>query len=263
MTYEEARKELQFDVSPVGGKTPATRRAPQEQPRLTFEVRSTESEQQQSAEDAYEENRRFLLEQEKKKQQRVEVASLTFKGELFRTYLFYECGDDAYIVDQHAAHERLIYDKLRANMEARTVVSQPMLMPYVLRLNAQEFAFLTRNFALLREIGFEIDEFGDYSVKVSAVPSDLMHIDMEAFFAEILESFESLRAIKLADLLKDKLASAACKAAVKGGEKLTESEVRALLERMDGDMGLKCPHGRPVAVHVKKSEMEKLFKRIV
>ena len=74
---------------------------------------------------------------------------------------------------------------------------------------------------------------------------------------------ESLRAIKLADLLKDRLASAACKAAVKGGEYLTDEEARTLLERMDGDMGLKCPHGRPVAVKVKRTEMEKLFKRIV
>ena len=79
----------------------------------------------------------------------------------------------------------------------------------------------------------------------------------------MLSNYESLRAIKLAELLKDKLASAACKAAVKGGEKLTDAEVRSLLERMDGDMGLKCPHGRPVAVLIKKSEIEKLFKRIV
>ena len=137
------------------------------------------------------------------------------------------------------------------------------ICPFVLEVNAQEFAFLERNFTLLREIGLEIDEFGGNSVKVSSVPSDLTSIDLSAFFAEILASYESLRAIKLADLLKDKLASAACKAAVKGGEKLSEGEVRALLEKMNGDMGLKCPHGRPVAVHVKKSELEKLFKRIV
>ncbi len=268
MTYEQAKKELQFDVSLVGGKMGIPRRTFSETPNF-FEVNapvlsSNSAIQKASEEDAFEKNRRFLLEQEnKKKQQRVDAASLEFKGELFRTYLFYERGDDAYIIDQHAAHERLIYDKLCAKMASRTVVSQPMLVPFVLDLNAQEFAFLQKNFSVLQEIGFEIGEFGDCSVKVSGVPGDLMGIDLKAFFNEILGGYESLRAIKLADLLKDKLASAACKAAVKGGERLTEGEVRSLLEKMDGDMGLKCPHGRPVAVHIKKSEMEKLFKRIV
>ena len=256
MSYERAKKELQFEIPIQAGRGSVPRRTFNDE--TTLEVHAPSP-----AEDAFEENKKFLLEQEKKKQQKLDPATLAFKGELFRTYLIYECGNDAYLVDQHAAHERLIYDKLREKMERRTVVSQPMLVPFVLEVNAQEFAFLERNFTLLREIGLEIDEFGGNSVKVSSVPSDLTSIDLSAFFAEILASYESLRAIKLADLLKDKLASAACKAAVKGGEKLSEGEVRALLEKMNGDMGLKCPHGRPVAVHVKKSELEKLFKRIV
>lgn len=267
MTYEQAKKELQFDVSPVGGRP--------SEPRLignrSFpnEVRSSAYSAQvnRSAElpkeDFFAENQRFLREQTQVKQERVDVNSLVYKGELFRTYLFYEAGDVAYIVDQHAAHERLIYDRLQEKLAHREVVSQPMLVPFVLELNGAEFAFLEKNFSVLREIGFEIGEFGGTSVKVSSVPADLMHIDLSAFFGEILASMESLRGIRLSDLLKDKLASAACKAAVKGGEALNEQEVRALLEKMDGDMGLKCPHGRPVAVKMKKSEMEKLFKRIV
>ncbi len=253
MSYEEAKKELQFEVPVTAGRSPMPRSGP-----LLFEVHAPTP----AEEDAFEANRRFLLEEEKK-QQRVDPATLEYKGELFHTYLCYERGDEAYLVDQHAAHERLIYDRLREKMAARSVVSQPMLMPFVLELNAQEFAFLKQNFSLLREIGFEAEEFGGSTVKVSAVPADLMAMDLNAFFGEVLSSMESLRTIRLPDLLKDKLASAACKAAVKGGEQLTEKEVRALLERMDGDMGLKCPHGRPVAVHLKKSEIEKLFKRIV
>ncbi len=253
MTYEQAKKELQFEI-PVTGNVGPTRRGPIHAPEV-LSVASSEA-------DAFEENRRFLREQEKK-QQYVDPKSLEFKGELFRTYLFYECGDDAYIVDQHAAHERIIYDKLREKLANRAVVSQPMLMPYTQTVNGQEFSFLEKNFGLLEELGFEIGAFGTDTFRVTAVPSDLLGIDLAAFFGEILESYESLRAIKLGDLLKDKLASAACKAAVKGGNSLTEQEVRALLERMNGDMGLKCPHGRPVAVHLKKSEFEKLFKRIV
>lgn len=138
-----------------------------------------------------------------------------------------------------------------------------MLIPFVLSLNGQEFAFLERNFSVLREIGFEIEEFGDTSVRVSAVPADLMGMDLNAFFGDVLSSMESLRAIRLSEILKDKLATAACKAAVKGGERLTEDEVRALVEQMGGDVGMKCPHGRPAVVKMKKSEFEKLFKRIV
>ena len=260
MTYEQAKKELQFEIPPILGKVNLPARGT-EKP-YAMEVNAPAA-AEAAQEDAFEENRKFLLEQEKKRQQRVDPAALQFKGELFRTYLFYECGDEAYIVDQHAAHERILYDALCERLAARNVVSQPMLVPYVKKLNAQEFTFLRSNFGILREIGFDIAEFGGNSVKISAVPTDLMQIDLNAFFDEILSSLESLRAIKLSDLLKEKLASAACKAAVKGGERLSDGEVRALLERMNGNMGLKCPHGRPVAVHIKKSEMEKLFKRIV
>ncbi len=258
MTYEEAKKELKFDVSPLAGHSPVSREffAPN-----TMEVHAPAA---KPAEDAFEENRKFLREREEKaKQEKLDPKDLVYKGELFRTYLIYEAGDCAYLIDQHAAHERLIYDRLRAKMEARAVVSQPMLMPYVLTVNAQEFSFLEKQFPVLREIGFDVEEFGGTSVKVSAVPADLMGMDLAAFFGEVLSSMESLRAIRLADLLKDKLASAACKAAVKGGEFLSEEEAKSLIERMDGDVGLKCPHGRPVAVRVKRTELEKLFKRIV
>ena len=256
MSYREAQKELAFDLS-----------MPKNEPRFTERARPVMEVRQPTAQeaDAFEENRRYLLQQELKKaaQPRIDPAALVYKGELFQTYLLYECGDTAYFIDQHAAHERILFDKLKEKWETRDVVSQPMLMPFVYNGNAQEFAFLQRNFSLLREMGFEIEEFGDTSVRVSAVPAQLMGMDLDAFFAEVLSSMESLRAIRLADLLKDKLATAACKAAVKGGERLSEEEVRALVARMQGDMGMKCPHGRPAVVTMKRSELEKLFKRIV
>lgn len=263
MTYEEAKKELQFDVSPLKNSPSEPRFYTPEPVRYAVQTPAA-SATVETQEDIFAENRKLLQEKEHKaKQERVDVRNLEFKGELFHTYLIYEAGDEAYIIDQHAAHERLNYDRLQAKLASRTVISQPMLVPYLLELNAAEFAFLTKNFPILREIGLEIEEFGSTCVRVSAVPSDLMGIDLSAFFGEVLSSMESLRAIKLSELLKDKLASAACKAAVKGGEYLTDDEAKKLLERMDGDMGLNCPHGRPVAVKVKRSEMEKLFKRIV
>ena len=262
MSYEAAKKEVKFDVSIPKGNEPRFF----DEPPVQMEVRSPASEAPlgNAPEDAFAENQRFLREQAvKAKQERVEPDTLTYKGELFRTYLIYEAGDCAYLIDQHAAHERILYDRLREKWENRSVVSQSMLAPFLLTVNGQEFAFLERNFPVLREIGFEIDAFGDDAVKVSAVPVELMGIDLNKFFGEVLASMETLRAIKLADILKDKLATAACKAAVKGGELLSEQEARSLIRETGGDLGLKCPHGRPVVVKVRKSELEKLFKRIV
>lgn len=266
MSVEEAKKELAFEIPKLHGRERV--RALEEEKPNTFEVRSplasSRPTPQEEQEDAFEENKKYLLEREKQaKQQKIDPATLIFRGVLFETYLIFERGDEAYFIDQHAAHERLIYEKLKQKCEARTPLSQPMLMPYILTVNAQEFSFLTSQFEALRALGFEIDEFGGTSVKVSAVPLDLFGMDIEAFFREVLSSMESLRAIRLSDIARDKLATMACKAAVKGGERLTEEEAKRLLSDMDGDMGLKCPHGRPAVVRMKKSDFEKLFKRIV
>lgn len=266
MSVEDAKKELAFEIPKLHGRERV--RALEEEKPNTFEVRSplasSRPAPQEEQEDAFEENKKYLLERdERAKQQKIDPATLIFRGVLFETYLIFERGDEAYFIDQHAAHERLIYEKLKNKCEARTPLSQPMLMPYILTVNAQEFSFLTSQFEALRALGFDIDEFGGTSVKVSAVPLDLFGMDIEAFFREVLSSMESLRAIRLSDIARDKLATMACKAAVKGGERLTEEEARRLLSDMDGDMGLKCPHGRPAVVRMKKSDFEKLFKRIV
>ena len=200
---------------------------------------------------------------EKAKQQKFVFENAVYKGSLFNTYLIYEEGDNAYIIDQHAAHERLIFDRLKAEMEARKVVSQPMLVPYILTLNREEGAFFAEHLETIRDIGFDIEEFGGGSLKISAVPLDLQDIDLSAFFADVLAEVGTLRAIKLSELLRDKLAMTACKHAVKGGMLLTDAEQQALFAMLHGDMGLKCPHGRPVAVRMTKAEIEKLFKRIV
>ena len=262
VTYEEAKRSLAFDVTIDRGSEPQFL----EEKQAKFEVRQPASAPapQPPAEDVFAENKRFLHEQTARmRQERVDPACLEYKGELFRTYLIYEEGDNAYFIDQHAAHERILYDRLCTAMEEGGVRSQPMLVPFMLSLNAQEFAFLEKNFSALRAMGFEIEEFGDDSIRVAAVPLPLTDIDLSAFFGDVLSSMETLRAIRLADLMKEKLATAACKAAVKGGERLSAEEVRALVAQMDGDTGMKCPHGRPAVVKMKKSEFEKLFKRIV
>ncbi len=267
MSYREAKKELGFDVSPLKNGTVYPYRSETRAPFGVHAPASAPAPMPAPApkEDYFEENRRLLLarDAERAEAQKLDPANLEFKGELFRTYLIYECGDEAYLVDQHAAHERLLYDRLRAKCAARVPASQPMLLPYIVSANGQEYAFLRDQLDNLRAIGFEIEEFGANNFKVSAVPLDLYGMDLNSFFSEALSSVETLRAIKLADLVKDRLATMACKAAVKGGEKLTDGEVKELLKEMDGDMGIKCPHGRPACVKIKKTELEKLFKRIV
>ena len=198
-----------------------------------------------------------------KKQSKIDVSACAYVGKLFNTYLIYELQDSAYIIDQHAAHERLIYNRLKTQMDNREIVCQPMLIPFVLRVNAQEAEFLRTHMPEIREIGFTMQETEENCFEITEVPVDLINIDLQAFFNDILSDVDGYRSIKLSDLLKDKLASAACKAAVKGGMDLTKEEIDALFALMDGDMGLKCPHGRPVVVKLTKTELEKMFKRIV
>lgn len=291
-TYEEAKKEMEkaaprvpaareselpFDIPTKGEDKDGPPPKEQKEKKnlrntysdLFFEknvlkVNAPEAASPVASDDAFLENKRFLEEREKKaKQDRIDVSSCTYAGKLFNTYLLYERGDEFYIIDQHAAHERLIFDRLKERMKNREVLQQPMLIPYILNLNAFESEFIRDNLENIRAMGFDIEEFGRDSFKVSAVPVDLQTIDLGAFFNEILGDVSGFRSIKLEDILKDKLATAACKAAVKGGMDLTRGEVDELFRLMDGNLGLKCPHGRPVVVRMTRTELEKMFKRIV
>ena len=219
---------------------------------------------QQAEEDNFAANKRYLEELEKqKKQNRIDVSNCVYAGKLFNTYLIYELNDCAYIIDQHAAHERLIFNRLKAQMDSRAIVRQPMLIPFELKLNPIEGSFIREHLAEIRELGFEMEETEENCFAITEIPVDLQNINLTAFFNEILGDIDGYKSIKLADILKDKLATAACKAAVKGGMDLTREEIDALFALMDGDMGLKCPHGRPVVVKLTKTELEKMFKRIV
>lgn len=223
-----------------------------------------EAKSSNEGQDVFFENKQFLENLEKKaKQQEFIFESAVYQGCLFNTYLLYEVGRDVYIIDQHAAHERLLFDKLKEEMDNRNVVRQPMLVPYVLNLNHEEFVFLSDCKNAIEEIGFEMEEFGENTFKISSVPVDLQNIDIGAFFNEILSGVGSLKGIKLTEILRDKIAMTACKHAVKGGMDLTDTEKEKLFALLHGNMGLKCPHGRPVAVKLSKTDIEKMFKRIV
>jgi DNA mismatch repair ATPase MutL len=184
-------------------------------------------------------------------------------GQLFSTYLIVERGDTAYFIDQHAAHERVIFDELTENLKEGLI--QNMLVPFVREFGFAEFDFLCGLLTDLRACGFDIEEFGDRTLKISAVPLALTDINFNRFFDGLLTDTAAYRSVKFKDILKDKLASAACRAAVKGGDTLTPSQTDALLREFDaaGTPPLSCPHGRPSVLKLTKRELEKMFKRIV
>ena len=199
----------------------------------------------------------------KAEQNKIDVNGCVYAGKLFNTYLIYECNADIYIIDQHAAHERLIFDRLKKQIRDRNVACQPMLLPFEITVNPTEALFLREKLTDIRDMGFDIAEGAENVFTVSSVPVDLAKIDLSKFFAQILSDIDGYRGIKLEEVLKDKIASAACKAAVKGGMDLTKAEIDELLIQMNGNMGLKCPHGRPVVVKMTRTDLEKMFKRIV
>lgn len=202
------------------------------------------------------------FERRKYEQQMIEYESFKYKGNLFNTYLIYEVRDTVYLIDQHAAHERLIFDRLCEKIANRKIERQLLLESYLIDCNAQEKVFIEKNFRLIRSVGFDIKPFGS-GYKVDAVPVDLQDIDIDEFFNELLADLKDLSEIKLEDILKDKIAMMACKHAVKGGDELTEDEVNELFKMLKGNMGLKCPHGRPICLSLEKRDIEKMFKRIV
>ncbi len=201
--------------------------------------------------------------QRKAEQQQFLFKMSKYRGQLFNTYLMYEMENDVYIIDQHAAHERLIYDSLMKKISERKVNKQNMLVPYIFAVNAEEKDFIEQNLDTICRIGFQIEPFGVDSYKVDVIPTDLGDMNFKEFFDDLLSQVGELKDIKLEEVLKDKIAQTACKHAVKGGDKLTEQERSSLFEIIQGNMGLKCPHGRPVCVKIAKSEIEKMFKRKV
>ncbi len=184
-------------------------------------------------------------------------------GILFKTYILIENENCLFIIDQHAAHERQLYDKYMAEMENNKIPNQQLLTPFVFTTNFKETLFLNENLKLLQNFGIEISEFGENSFKVSSVPMVLANINLSDFFSNILNDISSYLK-KPISFLKDIIARAACRAAVKAGDNLTDVEIEKLLSKFnDEDNVLLCPHGRPIIIKFNKTEIEKWFKRIV
>ncbi len=188
--------------------------------------------------------------------------SLKIVGKVFNTFVIVEVDDTMYMIDQHAAHERILYDKLVEDVKNKTVKKQGLLLPYTFDVNTNEYEFINKNLPVLNEMGFEVEPFGNRSFRVSTIPADLVDLQIGNFFNSILSDLNTFLILKTEDVLKDRLAQHACKHAVKGGDDLTREELVALIKKIaDGKMTMQCPHGRPFVVEIKHSQIDKWFKR--
>ena len=189
-----------------------------------------------------------------------EVAPWRFVGELYRSYVIVEQGEDAFIIDKHAAHERILFDKLKANQEA--ITGQTLLTPVPCRLDPASCGALLANQALLEELGFEIDTLGENTIVLRAIPMDLAEEDaadaVEALAADLLMG----RREDKSTVRDEVLHTVACKAAIKAGWETDEKELLALIGQVMARDDLKyCPHGRPICITLSKKQLEKQFKR--
>ena len=179
-------------------------------------------------------------------------------GEVLRTYIVCEDeGGCVWLIDKHAAHERINFDRLKAALEPP--MRQTLLTPAAVELGKEDGALLLENLPLLEEFGFACEDFGGGSVLVREVPADIDAGDVTATLEEIASRLREGRS--LAERRENLLHTMACKAAIKGGWKNDPAELRALVEKVQSGEVRYCPHGRPVAVKLTKYELEKMFKR--
>lgn len=199
-------------------------------------------------------------------QEKLSVDDDNFKliGTYLNTYILVEHNNNLLIIDQHAGHERILFDKFMEELNNKEIALQPLLIPKVIETNYIESNFINENLNCLKELGFEISEFGENSFKIETVPMLLNDINIDEFFDNILKDIDNKLMISKENSIRDYIAKKACKSAVKGNDFLSKSEITILLNQITkpGQV-LLCPHGRPIIVSVTEKEIEKWFKRIV
>lgn len=185
-------------------------------------------------------------------------------GQLFETYWLVEFHEQLYIIDQHAAHERVLYEKTLRGMKDREFTSQYLSPPIILNLSMQEEEALNTHMDIFTNIGFEIEPFGGDSYAIRAVPDNLFSIAKRELFTEMLDQLvDGIHSSLAPDIVAEKVASMSCKAAVKGNSRLSAAEVETLIgELLELENPYHCPHGRPTIIAMTKRELEKKFKRI-
>ncbi len=185
-------------------------------------------------------------------------------GQVFGTYWIMEFEKNMYIVDQHAAHEKVLFEKFMRRYGERRIATQYISPPVVFSVTMQEENVLRENMEYFKDFGFELESFGGDEYSVSGIPADFAEADPKGLLLEILDSLVQDSRKSTPESIRDRIATMSCKAAVKGGGRLSFAEAQALLgQLMELDNPYNCPHGRPTMITMSRYELEKKFRRIV
>lgn len=208
----------------------------------------------------------FISNNEKNEQVRYESLFKTTRkiiGVAFNTYIIVEEQDTLYLIDQHAAHERQLFDKFMEQVNSEDVQVQDLLVPFMLYVNEYESEFIENNIELFNSYGFSIENFGKNCYRVISIPLLLNEINLTDYFDEIFSNLSGF-VKKPQEVIRNNFATMACKSAIKAGKVLSEKEINILLDKLKENKNvLLCPHGRPIVITLDKKQLEKMFKRIV
>ncbi len=175
-----------------------------------------------------------------------------------------EYEDKLFIIDQHAAHEKVLYEKTMAKVAEQSFTSQTLSPPVILTLSTEEVEMLEKYKKQITAFGYEVEPFGGKEYAITAIPADFTGIDMKSLFIDMLDDFANIGGKDAPNLIMEKVASMSCKAAVKGNDHLSFTEAEHLIDELLGlENPYNCPHGRPTIISMTKYELEKKFKRIV
>ena len=190
--------------------------------------------------------------------------SILILGQIFNTYILVESENGLFLIDQHAAHERVIYERLKKELNSRKVNSQSLLIPFQVNLTPVEAATIKKNMQIFTELGFEVEDFGEAVLVVRAVPSFIRRGNDRELFRDLIDlmASEDSKKIERSALVDRMLESMACHSAIRAGDRQTREDMESLIQQIAGlDNLLNCPHGRPFIAKLTKDEIEKLFSR--
>ena len=185
-------------------------------------------------------------------------------GQVFDTYWIVEYDKNMYIIDQHAAHEKVLFEKTMARLKDNQMTSQMISPPVIVSLSPQDVLLFENYKEAFEQLGYRVESFGGNELAINGIPGNLLNLDPKAFFLEVLADCQSYKASASFDMIIEKVASMSCKAAVKGNNRLSIPEIKTLIdELLDLENPYHCPHGRPTMISFSEYELGKKFKRII
>jgi DNA mismatch repair protein MutL len=192
--------------------------------------------------------------------------SIVVLGQLFNTYILIESGENFFMIDQHAGHERVIYERLKKEMTGRAVSSQPLLIPFQVQVDPTRWDVILQNLDLFQQLGYDAEDFGQNTLIIRSVPDFGRRNNDKDLVKDLVDLIgaEENRNIDKFTLTNKMLQSVACRAAIKAGDRQTREEMEELIGQLAGlDNILNCPHGRPYIIKMEKDQIEKSFQRKV